>query len=240
MPEKVFYAIAGEEFSNKDGIKVRCREIIAKIADGQPIPDEDLPFLIELFQHHDEWGDKALKGIKKITVQRTGQYATRCFMLLLSDNTIIDISFNHAIKLLRGERTKVLQPQRLVDYKNAARTAVTEDVRAFRDAHLALKITCPFSGDLIVRENCAVDHEPPLTFDKLLYDFTANGSINPLQVAVGSRDGTTAYFESMDLATNWIDYHRLNSRLRLLSTIGHAQVSVPRIDWAPLITEKKL
>lgn len=208
---------------------------MAKVVDGQPIPDEDLPFLIELFRHHDEWIDKSSKGVKKIVIQKVGPYATRCFMLVLSDDTMIDISFSHAVKVLRGEHTKNLQPQKLVDYKNAARTAITSDIRAFRDAHLAQKLICPFSGELIIRENCTVDHEPPLTFDKLLYDFTAGEHLNPLEIAVGSRDGTTAYLENEELSGKWIEYHRLNAKLRLLSIIGHSQVSSPRIDWTFLL-----
>ena len=236
MPEKAFYSIAGEEFSNKENVMNRCRAIIAKTADGQPVPDEDLSFLIQLFQHHDEWPKKSGVGIKKVTVQKTKPYGTRGFLLVRSDNTTEDISFTHIVnKRLDSARTRYRQPQKLKDYKDAARTAVDEDIRAFRDAHLALKITCPYSGELIVRENCEVDHEPPLTFAILLRDFTVSEKIDPLKVAVGSKDGTLAYFESEDLAAKWIDYHTLNARLRLLSKIGHKQVSRPRPDWRSII-----
>lgn len=234
MREKSSYSIGNEDFSNKECIRDRCRIILANTTDNQPVTDLELKFLVNLFSHHDGWVEKSSKGIRKIIAQKN-IYGTRGFVLILSDNTSVDISFMHALKCLRGERTRPLLPQKLIDFKNAARAAVTADIRAFRDTYLALNIFCPISGEPITRNNCEVDHEPPLTFDSLLYDFTNTEQINPLEISVGSKNGTIPFFESQEIATKWIDYHRINAKLRLLSIVGHAQVSSARIDWKPLI-----
>lgn len=239
MIEKSHYSIGGNEFSTKDALKKRCQTIISTLDDGEFVKNDDLIFLIGLFQHHDEWMIKSCKGVKGIKAQKN-TYGTRGFLLVFSDETTDDISYMHAIKCLRGERTRNLLPQKLVDYKNAARSTITSDIRTFRDAQLALGIICPISNELVCRANCEVDHEPPLTFDKLLYDFTVDENINPLETVVGSQEGIVPYFENAEISSKWITYHRENAKLRLLSTIGHAQVSSPRIDWGPLINQKKL
>ncbi len=213
----------------------RCREIVKKTPVGESVPPEDIPFLMEFFQHHNEWSQKSSKGVKDIIIQTVGQFASRGFGLILCDDQIEDISFKYIVENLEGSHTRTRLPQAVNDYKSAARHTVLADIRTFRDAQLALNLTCPISGQQILRENCQVDHEPPSTFDKLLFDFTGGGKINPLQVKVGSRNGVEPFFEDKALSDEWIDFHREFARLRLLSIMGHSQVKSPRIDWSPLI-----
>jgi hypothetical protein len=235
MAKKAFYPIGGKEFSTKEKIEDRCREIIKNVPNGEYVAEEDIPFLMDLFRYHDEWEQKSSKGIKNIIVEPSGEFLTRAFVLILSDGSKMDISFKSIVRLLRGDRTRELLPRALIDYKNAARSTITDQIRSFRDQQLALNIICPISGEPIIRSNCEVDHEPPDTFDKLLFDFTVSENIEPLKIKVGSKEGTIPYFEDEKISRNWIDYHSANARLRLLSTIGHAQISSPRIDWNTLV-----
>ncbi|MCE7525103.1 DUF3223 domain-containing protein [Alloalcanivorax xenomutans] len=227
------YIIAGEKFKTKDDLKTRCREILANTTDGQYVSEQSLPFLIELFQYHDEWSRKKGDGICGISAQMT-THGTRCFVLVRKDRTSIDISFPHAIRCIPGSRQGGLLPQPLRDFRSAARSAIESQIQEFRNEHLALTPVCLITNIELHRGNCHVDHTPPRTFDTILFEFCRKEKINPLNVEIGSLGGTVAVFEDEALKCNWQSYHRENADLRLLSKIGNLQLPKTRVDWRPL------
>ncbi len=227
------YLIANESFPTKDAITARCRAILAATPNGQSIEEAAAPFLFELFQHHDEWPQKAAGGVRSISTQTT-PHGTRCFVLVRQAGDHIDISFPHAIRLVPSLRTACLLPQALRDFRNAARVAVKAENYKFRDSTLQAGQRCPYTGETLNRGNCNVDHTPPKTFDQLLYDFCHSRSLNPLQVAVGSEGGTVAVFEDSELLAAWQAYHREHAELRLLSTTGNLQLPKMTLTWSEL------
>jgi uncharacterized protein DUF3223 len=76
------YIIADESFNTKDQLTARCRAILSATPDGQLVTEDALPFLLDLFQYHDEWEQKAVGGVRGISTQNT-LHGTRCFVLLL-------------------------------------------------------------------------------------------------------------------------------------------------------------
>lgn len=227
------YLIANESFPTKDGITSRCRAILAATLDGCPVEEEAIPFLFELFQFHDEWSVKAAGGVVNISTKAT-PHGTRCFVLVKQGGDCIDISFPHAVRLIPSSRSAALLPQALRDFKGAARVAVRAQVFEFRDTALQREQRCPFTGEVLSRATCAVDHTPPQTFDQLLYDFCRTRSLNPLTVAVGSEGGTIAVLEDAELLAAWQAYHRDNANLRLLSRIGNLQLPKVAVRWSEL------
>jgi len=228
------YQIANESFQRKSSITVRCRDILAATTDGQPIDEGNAPFLFELFrQFHDEWTPKAAGGVVYISTQTTA-HGTRCFVLVKTNGERIDISFPHAIRQIPSPRSATLIPQPLRDFKNAARTAVNEQIYGFRDRELQKEQWCPITREVLRRSNCAVDHTPPMTFDQLLYDFCRSRHLNPLDVTVGSEGGTVAVIENAELRAEWQAYHSENASLRLLSNIGNLQLPKVSVPWSDL------
>jgi hypothetical protein len=227
------YELACETFRTKTAILDRCRAILKRTADGGLIPTEDLPFLLELFQCHDEWATKSASGVLSVAARRTEQ-GTRCFDLVRRDGTCEDISFVHCVGLLPTARSASRLPQALKDYRNAAREAITPQVRAFRDAALKSPCTCPITGEALTRDTAAVDHVPPQTFDRLLYTFSQGEGINPLVVRVCSHQGTVPVFEDTHLNTRWCEFHATHARLRLLSRLGNLQLPKEAMPWAQL------
>lgn len=227
------YLVANASFRTKDDITARCRAILADTRDGCPVEEEAIPFLIGLFQFHDDWPQKAAGGIASITTQTT-PHGTRCFVLVKQGGDCIDISFPHAVRLIPSSRSASLLPQALRDFKNAARVAVKAQISEFRDRALQREQRCPFTGEVLGQATCAVDHTPPQTFDKLLYDFCRTRSLNPLDVAVGSEGGTIAVLEDAELLAAWLAYHRDNARLRLLSRMGNLQLPKVAVPWSDL------
>lgn len=227
------YIIEDESFSTKDAVTARCRAILAATPDGQFVEDTVAPFLFELFQHHDEWPQKAAGGVHGISTQTT-PHGTRCFVLVKQAGDRIDISFPHAVRLIPSLRSSTLLPQALRDFRSAARIAIKAQIYEFRDSALVEAQGCPYTGETLSRGNCAVDHTPPKTFDQLLYDFCRSRSLNPLQVAVGSEGGTVAVLEDAELLSSWQIYHRANAELRLISKVGNLQLPKVTLSWSKL------
>lgn len=231
------YQINDEDFPTKDDIRNRCRDILAKTPDGMEVAEADADFLYGLFQYHDEWADKSGVGVAAITTQTT-PHGTRCFALRRHCGTEIDVSFPHSIKLIPSTRGQNRQPQRLLDFRAGARTAINQQIRAFRDGALGAASLCPVTGEPVGRGNAAVDHVAPRTFDQLLYDFCLATHTNPLNVVVGSLNGVIATIDDALLCAAWEQYHLAHAQLRLISKTGNLKLPKPSIPWFELYTSQ--
>lgn len=227
------YLIADESFSTKDAITNRCREILAATAAGSLVEEAAASFLFDLFQHHNEWPQKTADGVHGISTQMT-LHGTRCFVLVTPNGHHVDISFTHAIRLVPSLRSSTLLPQALRDFRSAARTAIRAQIYEFRDNALIEVQECPCTGEILNRNNCAVDHTQPKTFDQLLYDFCCSRALNPLLVVVGSEEGTVAVLEDAELLMLWQVYHRANAELRLISRVANLQLPKVALPWSEL------
>lgn len=224
------YIIDGYEFRTKDDIRAHSQEILHSIPVGEPITDDAYSFLGDLFQFHDEWQEKTGGSCFEITTGRSAQ-GTKCFYIIRADGTKVDISFPLAVKQIPSLRSSKKLPQYLTDYKNAARTAIKEQISSFRQQALDCSPCCPISNTRITLENSEVDHMAPLTFDRLLYDFTKTHGIDPGNTSVGSIEGTVACFDDGGLSENWASYHKGHACLRLVSKAEHRKIGRPRINW---------
>lgn len=228
------YIIAEEPYATKGAIAERCRAILNTTPDGSPVDETPAAFLFDLFRYHDEWEQKSLGGVCQISTQTT-LHGTRCFVVVIRSGEKIDISFLHAIKLIPNGRSAALLPQRLLDFRNAARTVVQQQIYAFRDRALQSNPTCPYTGERLTRVNCAVDHTPPATFDRLLFDFCRSRVLNPLGVSIDSLEGTVPMIADQDILVDWKTYHESAAHLRLLSRIGNLQLTKMAAPWSDLI-----
>ena len=227
------YTLGSESFATKKLIEKRCQEIRDYTPDGTTVAAEGFDFLIHLFRYHDEWHEKSYPGVASISTQTT-EHGTRGFLLNRTDGSRIDISFPYAIKLIPTTQTASLIPQRLQDYKDAARTAVQEQVREFRDSALSSAPSCPINKLLLERGNCDVHYPPPDTFESVLLRFTQSSGINPLTVVVDSC-GTVATFHDKALSTKWATYHRTQAKLQLVSRDGRRSLAKSPVDWSPVL-----
>ena len=123
----------------------------------------------------------------------------------------------------------------MLDYKAAARTAIKGQIQYFRGAALANGVVCPFTNELLNKENCAIDHTPPSTFDKLLFQFTVAEQIRPTTVEIGSTNGVMAEFVDAGIKARWQVYHKKHAKLRAISRIGNLQLPKERVDWDALM-----
>ena len=213
------YILGREAYRTKQDVTRRCREILASTDLGVMVGDDDAGFLLDLFRHHTEWPDKQGVGIAGITAQNT-EMGTRCFCLIRRDGSCVDISFLHAIKHLPSARSRDLLPQSLLDFKNAARQAIKDQVDAIRcgqDAH--------------------VDHVYPQTFDALLFDFCASSGVDPSRVPVVELDGCVPFIADDAIRTAWAAYHRTNAMLRVIGKAENMSAPKRLMPWRSLIRD---
>ena len=229
----MLYIVAEESFPTKSALTERARSALAATPNGQPTAEADTEFLLALFQHHDEWAIKSVGGVREITTQTT-EHGTRCFVLRKHDGSEMDISFPHAIRLIPSARTTEVLPQALRDFRSAARSAIRDQIFAFRDAALRQTQRCTVTGEELSRSNVAVDHISPNTFDELLFRFCQEHAVNPLETAVGSEGGVVAFFEDEGLLSRWQVYHQERASLRLISKLGNLQLPKARVQWSSL------
>lgn len=227
------YLIDDEVFSTKEMVRQRCRQILERTPDGQPVVDVDAAFLFALFQYHDEWVEKSLGGVRDLSTQTT-IHGTRCFIIRKHSRDEIDISFPHTIRLLPSARSASLQPQGLRDFRSGARVAIRQQIYEFRDQAFQVATTCPITGEPLTRSNVAVDHIAPDTFDILLFRFCCQHQVNPLMIRIGSQGGVMAVIEDELLSLNWQEFHRHHARLRLISRTGNLQLNKASVPWQQL------
>lgn len=204
------YEFAGEHYKTKSAIEKRCRCLL--YADA--LSEKDTTFLISLFKHHDEWNEKSMNG--PCTITRLNEcYSTRCFGVIRSDGSIIDISFLHAIKCLGSNRG---WPQPFLNFKQAARNVIDDQIISYKDA------TGGFGEH--------VDHVYPITFDRLLYEFCIMQQINPLNITVVERR-----FKDKLLEKEWREYHKKHAVLRRLTATENLRQPKWINDWNAILTK---
>lgn len=214
------YTIAGKAFKTKQAVINCCREILKSTPYGSHVDQDDFDFLMSVFSHHTEWPQKRGSGITTITTNETG-HGTSCFWLVRQDQSVIDISFVHAVKHLPCKRQKALMPQPLIDFKNGARQAIKDQVEAFRRNNVA-----------DAKENADVDHVYPKTFDALLFSFCIHHHVNPLTVSVIEREGCLHHITDDMVRMSWATYHQENAELRIVSKAENLSAPKAKVDWA--------
>lgn len=116
--------------------------------------------------------------------------------IVREDETRVAIGYRHAVKLIPSSSSRRKLPQFLIDFTDAAKSAIKDQVASFKENALAEDPKCPTSHSPLSWEDSEVDHASPLTFDLLLHDFSKTYEINPEEIVKGSKCGTVACFKS--------------------------------------------
>lgn len=157
-----------------------------------------------------------------MTVRANGKI-TRCFAIQTADNDLIDISFPHAVRRIETARTATLTPQKLRDFRNAARVEIARQTMNYRAAALSLGARCSITGLQLTAESCAVDHHGR-SFNELLFEFCRLRGVDPLKAQVNSVQGVEAWFADRALAQEWQSYHQQQAQLRLIERTANLKI----------------
>ena len=120
----------------------KCREILYKYNENHKIDNEnDINFLLSIFEGHSEWDSKQGTGIESISVIKN--MFNKCFQLNRIDGTSTDISFTHSI----SNRSKVS------DIKKACRSAIRSEIVKFRNENVVFDCSlCPITNVILTKK----------------------------------------------------------------------------------------
>jgi hypothetical protein len=209
------------EMNKKQKIE-KCREILYKYRINCIIEnDEDIQFLLSIFENHPEWASKQGVGIKSISTVFTQYYNNRCFQLNRIDGSFTDISFTKIIS----------KPSDRSEVKKACRTAVKECVIKYRNENVIYgKSICPITGEILTKENTHIDHYD-LTFDLMFENWIKKYDINFLLSKINETTDNSVItcFTDKSIIDDFISYHNENSKLRAVTKNANLSILNHRI-----------
>ncbi len=183
------------------------------------VDPKHLPFLIDLFERHQDALSKIGMGVATVRVRLAMPYRTRCFEIERVDGSRTDISY---LECLKPSTAKQWFPA-------ACRTAVADQIQAHKDLEFATAdstSTCPITGDLLTRDNCHVDHAPPWTFAAIVAAFIKeNWHIDIHRVGYVDGDNVVeSRFAEPATAAEFARFHKERAVLRVVSKRANLSV----------------
>ncbi len=212
------YEIGGKFFSSKSTISTYAKEILKKSELGKVLTGEDKHFIFGLIECHPNATEKIGAGIKHIIARVDPVWKKgKQFLIIRVDGSVIDFSYK---KCIYGEMSaKDL-------FKCACRTAVVDDIIAFKNTHLSPESICPYFGYPLTRENAHVDHVQPMTFNAIVDDFMKiHGPLDGATV-IGE---TQKRFEAKWITDKFLEFHRKTAILELVSE--QANQTCCKVKW---------
>jgi len=207
--------IAGYDFRSIKDATSYLSSILNALPSNTRLDEMHDAFLRDLVSMHPRAEEKTKGEISHFSIGPDG-YGHRCFYLHRTDGTKTDFSFH---KCLKGEKGDDL-------VLGAMRTAIVDQIRAFRDAQLKAGniVRCPFHEEIILDfDNSHVDHKPPRTFYVLVHEWLESVGISLSEVKISESSDNQTFREMTDSVqlNSWRDFHRSNSQLRLTSRLGN-------------------
>ena len=112
-------------------------------------------------------------------------------------------------------------------FKQACRTAVSEDIIQFKRDNLKSDSVCPHLGIPLNSENSHVDHVKPITFKHIVAEFLEGYSLSVDDFRVIG--DVQKRFEDIEMANLFRRFHNEITVLELVSEIANQTVCRP--DW---------
>lgn len=200
---------------NKKQKTERCREILYKYKANSIIEDDnEIQFLLSIFENHAEWHTKQGVGIKSISVAKN-QFGVG-FQLNRVDGTFTDISFTRSIS----------NPTKISEIKKACRTAIRKYIIDYRNSNVVFGVsTCPFTGEILNKENTHIDHYD-LTFDAMFNLWVVKYDIDFLYLKINESEdnSVTTYFTDSEIIADFVKFHNGNSKLRAVSKTANLSI----------------
>ncbi|WP_265497585.1 MULTISPECIES: DCL family protein [Providencia] len=197
------------QFRTQNAAKEAIREKLTRYQFGDRLNEEDETFFSELFQLHSEYEEKIGCGIEYIKVEKDF-HNNKYLHIYRVDTSDVDISWVHCIQ--------PASKKSIVSY--AFRRAVKAAVIEFKRNALKEAPTCPILNTPLNFDNSHVAYITP-TFDELLLKFLEESgqSIDSIMLKDPNTEDRDqrGVINDLNLKEQWIQYHKLNAQLTLLS-----------------------
>ena len=222
--EKYIQALVKE--APKTNLKVveYCRNNNAKIPIDRiaTLPKHTEDFIREFFEtlygrYDEKIGDG---GIAHIFMSRNLDYKnTFCFYVVREDGSFTDISWKEC---LDPKSEKALCRQLV---RQALRSTIVYQILEFKSYAFSqgLEIRCPYTNEILTKENCHVDHVAPKTFESIVQEFFKVNQLTNEDIELSDAKDLSSVREILDLEllAKWQQFHKENCVLRVLSQLGN-------------------
>lgn len=215
-------AIGSRIFSSKKEAKEYYRNILYSCKINTPLYGTYYNDMIELFGYHPDYVEKTSSfpdtWIPTITVGIT-EWNNRCFYI--SDNGMNPIDFSF-IACIDGAKSNYH------NFTSSCRRAIDDDIVTFKTAffNTEQKKYCEITGEQINYNTSHVDHIIP--FKTLVDNFIKTYYIDVDKVHYTFSIGVSFFLYDVNtkrIMDTWIDYHRENALLRVISANANLQRS---------------
>lgn len=212
------YELAGIHFRTKAFIKKHFQSVRDDAEKGETITD---PVVLALLQAHPDWSEKS-KNMRRLTKEwiKGSPSAPPSLQIVIenNDDSIMDISYLHALKCLQKDGSTKIIDDTLDEFKKAARREIDYLMSKYRV------------------KGKHVDHKYPLTFEALLANFCHDHRVNPWNVAIEANTGQVVVraFADRDLAEKWKKYHEQHADLEVVTVKKNLSAPKARVDWTAL------
>lgn len=224
------FEIGKIRFETKKLAEEFIKAILHKYQFEEPLNNEDSAIILSLLERHPDCVEKTGIGIESIVVRQDLKYGTtRHFCLLRLDGEAVDFSIGKCFS------SKPNDP--LLRFKSSARRSVENQIISFLhsyfDKHADEQgmVICGITGVRVSKENAAVDHTPPITFDYITTTFIKENNITIENVQHTSSATYQIGQEFLDANLNsaFAEYHKDVANLRI--TTRTANLKQKKKDW---------
>lgn len=231
------YIINNKEFKTKNEITEHFRGIMYSYDVKTPLIDDDFYDVCDLLKYHDEYDEKIGVGIESITIEYHNDLLTNKkakfphYQINRIDGTYIDFSFIKCISYINSPKT--IENKYIGDVKKTMRFLVKHQIDEFRETCFSNKtyLKCPILGINFSKKTCHIDHEPPKTFDVLVFEFLKENGINFKDIELVEINGIFSTFKDKELKNKWVNYHNENAILRATHQAGNLSQKRITINW---------
>jgi len=207
------YMLGGVLFKTKGEIERLARRLINELTPYDPIPEEHVAFVLDLFSWHPDYEAMMRPDFVGITVGFNDMgrgLVARSFRALYADGTHDAYSYKTCV------RRKTDTPrQRFVQ---ACRTAVIDSVLTYRDQTASCfgRVTCEATGQRLSINKADVHHKG-MRFAALVDEFIKSKQIDAAAVEITHEGGAHAEFADTALASEWKQFHDERAELGMVA-----------------------
>lgn len=201
--------IRGTQFSTRKQLEARIRSIVDSVPNGMPLSDDNRDFMMDVFQHHPDFAEKAIGAYAIVVDKPDVEHPTqRCFWVVKTDGSRIDISWHVALNA--SHRTKSADLNTAM--RNAVRYQVTE-ARALQSG-----TECYVCGEKV--QTGEIDHKG--TSFAQIRDLWLGEQLFDVELV---DVGTGSDFADKALKADWADFHRMWADLMLIHPDCHKSIT---------------
>jgi len=172
------------------------------------VSEADARFIMDLVKEHPHATEKIGKGIVNVRIGKNPAYGSPEFWVDRCDGSSTNVGIGQCVHPVK----------QCTLFRQACRTAIQDQIDAFRLAQDFTGLTCPMTGDIILPTYCHVDHHEP-QFEMLVRMYLGEYKINADLVPLEKSSSGTVSFKEDD--GTFAQFHRDHATLRILSPEGN-------------------